>query len=49
MAKNTTIEGGLVLTLMGWPQEEQVEVLFPKFREVGEINTDPDEFDVSQL
>ena len=47
MAKNITIKGGLVLTLMGWPQEGgQVEVFFPKFREVGEINTDPDELEV---
>ena len=46
MAKDTTIEGGLVLTLMGWSQGKQVEVFFPKFREVGEIITDPNEFDV---
>ena len=40
VAKNATIEGGLVLTLAGWPENLAPEVL-PKFREVGKITTTP--------
>ena len=45
MAKDSTVEDGLVLTLMGWPRGEQVDAFFPKFREVGEIKTDSKKFD----
>ena len=37
MAKNTTVEGGLVLTLTSWPEKWAPEVWLPKFGEVGKI------------
>ena len=40
VAKNATIEGGLVLTLARWPENLAPEVL-PEFREVGKIITTP--------
>ena len=45
-AKNVTVEGGLVLTLMRWPYQYPAEVLFPKFREAGKIRTDREAFNV---
>jgi hypothetical protein len=36
VAKNATVEGGVVLTLARW-QEDRVPGVLPKFREVGKI------------
>ena len=46
MAKNVTVEGGLVLTLMRWPRGERVGEFLPNFMKFGKVNTDPNEFDV---
>lgn len=43
MAKNTTVEGGLVLTLTRWRKREQLvpETLLPKFGEIAKIVAKP--------
>ena len=40
MAKNTTVKGGLVLTLTRWPKSLLLKA-FPKFREVGKVIAGP--------
>jgi hypothetical protein len=47
MAKNTTADGGLVLSIVGWKEDRVPEACFPGFNEVGKIITcdeplDPD-------
>ena len=41
MAKRTTVEGGLVLTLTRWEEDSVPDAFLPKFRQVGKIVTDP--------
>ena len=40
LAKNTVVEGGLVLKLTEWPRYWAPEMLLPGFREVGKFVTD---------
>ena len=49
VAKNTTAEGGLVLTLKLWREGRFPEVLLPEFRKIGKINTDFFEMNISEL
>lgn len=44
MAKSTTVEGGLVLTLAFWRSRGVPEGFLPRFRETGKINTDSFQF-----
>lgn len=44
MARSTTVEGGLVLTLAFWQSRGVPEGFLPRFRETGKINTDSFQF-----
>ena len=46
MADNAIVEGGLVLTLARWEDNQGSRVLFSKFKEVGGIRTGPEGLDV---
>ena len=46
MAGNSTVEDGLTLTLTRWQEVRVLRALFPKFKEVGEIKTDPEGLDI---
>ena len=45
MAKNSTVEGGLVMTLTDWPYGDCAGVLFPEFGKAGKIKSDPKALD----
>ena len=46
MAENAIVEGGPVLTLARWEDNQGSRALFPKFKEVSKIKTDPEGLDV---